>query len=261
MADRNSELNDIILNGKQEKNRTNRRILLGIGGMTLLLIVIVTIMGRIMHTEEDQLPTISTVTQKTIETVPEKSAAVVEEALEEINKNTNVSDTIEIDAITEQITNKLKEENLSKSNKPQTSEVTEKVEIESRSAKVEPRPEVTPTTENTSAEATNVTPTTEIHKKIERTKTVTKPVKKDATPTTGDVYIQVGAFSKYKPDNSFLSKITSAGYDYTFYRVVKNGSINNKVLVGPFLNKADARKNLTKVRKAVETGAFIYTIN
>jgi DedD protein len=253
MADRNNELNDIILNGKKEKTRTNKKILLGIGGMTLILIIIVTIMGRIMHTEESQLPSVTSLETKKPE-IPE-TTATVKEALEEINKNDTETTSIELDTITEQISNKLKEENLSDKSVSKAKETVPKApiieEVVIEEPAIAPKIEKKKPQAKKSVEATTVSAAK---------KTAVSTPAENSMPTAGNVYIQVGAFSKYKPDASFLQKITNAGYTYTFFRVVKNGTINNKVLVGPFSDNTDARKNLTKVRKAIEPGAFIYTI-
>ncbi|MBD3800357.1 MAG: SPOR domain-containing protein [Campylobacterales bacterium] len=79
-------------------------------------------------------------------------------------------------------------------------------------------------------------------------------------PAPGDVYIQVGSFSRYKPNRAFLDNIKRSGYEYTFHRVVINGATTNKVLVGPFKSRSDAKARLQDVRRKIESGAFICTI-
>ncbi|WP_373070158.1 SPOR domain-containing protein [Sulfurimonas sp.] len=93
-------------------------------------------------------------------------------------------------------------------------------------------------------------------------KPVAKPVVKQTpkpkpvtTPkATGKQYfVQVGSFSKYKPNKKFLNSITSKGYTYEFYKV---GTLN-KVLVGPFANEKEARGALRTIRSSIEAGAFL----
>jgi DedD protein len=77
------------------------------------------------------------------------------------------------------------------------------------------------------------------------------PVKK--TIQKGFYYIQVGSFSKYKPNKKFLNSITKLNYSYQYHKI--NGM--NKVLVGPFktLNKAQTAGRI--LRSKVEPGAFL----
>lgn len=71
-------------------------------------------------------------------------------------------------------------------------------------------------------------------------------------------YIQLGAFSKY-PSQKYLDGISAKGYKYTVDKVIVNGKTLNKVLVGPYTSKADARKALPKVKIDLKSpGAYIY---
>ncbi|MEA1982484.1 MAG: SPOR domain-containing protein [Campylobacterota bacterium] len=91
------------------------------------------------------------------------------------------------------------------------------------------------------------------------TKKVLKPVRKKApTPkvskaTAGSYYIQVGSFSKYKPNKKFLNSIKKLGYSYKYHKV----SNLNKVLVGPFKTSNEAKKARRTLRSKVEPGAFL----
>ena len=94
-------------------------------------------------------------------------------------------------------------------------------------------------------------------------KVVPKPVAKKvvapATKSTSGIayYIQVGSFSKYKPNKKFLKSITNLGFNYKYHKVTKNSKTFNKVLVGPF-NTSKAAKDARRVLRAkVEPGAFL----
>ena len=86
---------------------------------------------------------------------------------------------------------------------------------------------------------------------------VKKPTpKKVVQPTTStgkNYYIQVGSFSKYKPNRKFLSSITDRGYKYRYFKV----DALTKVLVGPFNNEKEARGALRNIRTNIEAGAFL----
>ena len=93
--------------------------------------------------------------------------------------------------------------------------------------------------------------------KKEAPKQVTQQPKATKTAATTSYYIQVGSFSKYKPNKKFLDTIVKQGYKYKFHEVTKNGKTLNKVLVGPFSNEKEAREALMAVRTFLEAGAFL----
>ncbi|MDQ7067956.1 MAG: SPOR domain-containing protein [Sulfurimonas sp.] len=65
--------------------------------------------------------------------------------------------------------------------------------------------------------------------------------------------MQVGSFSKYKPNKKFLDSIKQLGYNYKFHKV----SNLNKVLVGPFPNASAAKSARRVLRSKVEPGSFL----
>lgn len=88
-----------------------------------------------------------------------------------------------------------------------------------------------------------------VAKKVVRTprKSVAKTV------ATGSYYIQVGSFSKYKPNKKFLKSISALKFKYRYYKI-KN---LNKVLVGPFKSRQEAKDAKRIIRAKVEPGAFL----
>jgi len=82
-------------------------------------------------------------------------------------------------------------------------------------------------------------------------KKVTKKVSKAVT--SGNYYIQVGSFSKYKPNKKFLKSITDLNFHYKYHKI-KN---LNKVLVGPFRNRQEAKDAKRIIRAKIEPGAFL----
>ncbi len=93
---------------------------------------------------------------------------------------------------------------------------------------------------------------------VHKEKVVKKPVvTKKSTPFTKSstvaYYIQVGSFSRYKPNKKFLDSITQLGYNYKFHKV----SSLNKVLVGPFTSSTKAKNARRILRSKVEPGSFL----
>ncbi len=76
-----------------------------------------------------------------------------------------------------------------------------------------------------------------------------KPEKKEITVVskTG-TYIQVGAFTKL-PNKSLLLKISKYEYRYIIHKMTIKGTLYNKVLIGPYTNRASALQVIGKVQK------------
>ena len=70
---------------------------------------------------------------------------------------------------------------------------------------------------------------------------------------SGSYYIQVGSFSKYKPNKKFLQSITNLNFNYKYHKV----NNLNKVLVGPFKSRKEAKDARRVIRAKVEPGAFL----
>ena len=88
-------------------------------------------------------------------------------------------------------------------------------------------------------------------KKVAKKVVQKAPIKKATTEKS--YYAQVGSFSKYEPNKKFLKSITDKGYSYTYKKIGKL----NKVLVGPFNDKKEAKAALKIIRSSIEAGAFI----
>ncbi len=213
----NNELNDIILN-KDNGSSSNKKIILAVATLGVVLIIVIMLMNTINSNDGENLP--KPVPLPAPQSIAEKSddGTPKEEALfEEV-------EVIQEESIDEknleQIAQKLKQESISE----QTQQNTSKPE-----PKAEPKPK-------------------------QATEPAVKETPKPAPKTTGkEYYVQVGSFSKYKPNKKFLKSITSKGYKYEFHKV---GSLN-KVLVGPFANEKEARSALRTIRSSIEAGAFL----
>jgi len=214
-----NELNDIILN-KGGSTNSNKKIILAVATLGVILIVVVMLMNSLSSNGTDNLP------QAVLPPQPQTTTNDVaeQEPLFEDIEVIEEADTTDSDL--DMIAQKLKEESLQEEN---TTPV-KKAKVVKKSEQVR-------------------------QKSIPKERVVTKKkvTKAPLAVEKGRYYIQVGSFSKYKPNKKFLNTITALGYKYRYHKV-KN---LNKVLVGPFKTQRDAKNARKKLRSKVEPGAFL----
>ncbi len=224
-----NELNDIILN-RNTSNTGMKKIMLSVASLAILLIIVVVIMSSLNSEGTSNLP-------QAIE--PPKTTAAVEEdplfepvAIDEVsNDQESLND----------VAKKIKEQS-----------ATESELITGPEASLE-------------EEVTEVIVPAKYEKPITKKKTTPKKVAKKAAPKStqaisGNYYIQVGSFGRFSPDKKFLKKITDHGYTYTIHKVNAGDAMMTKVLVGPYPTDSAARKDLSKVRSTIVSGAFLSRI-
>lgn len=209
MNDKN-ELNDIILN-KDTSNNSNKKIVLAVATLGVILIIVVMLMNSLSSNGTDNLPQA---------VLPEEPQGQILQTQEEpLFEEVVVEEETSSDEDLALIAQKLKEESLAEAS-------VEVIQVQ-----------------------TPVVQKETVVKKSVVAKTVT-PVSKASTIS---YYIQVGSFSKYKPNKKFLDSITKLGYSYKFHKVANL----NKVLVGPFKNSNEAKNARRTLRSKVEPGSFL----
>ena len=214
MEDKN-ELNDIILN-KGNSASSNKKIVLAVATLGIILVIVVMLMNSLSSSGTDNLP------QAVLPPQPETKS---------INTNSDEPLFEDVQVVEEKTTPD--GENLVK--------IAQKLEQKSQEALVEEKKVV-------------IIPKPKkrvLKKEVHRPKTSVKT--KVAHVQTGHYYIQVGSFSRYKPNKKFLKSITNLGYHYKYHKV---GSLT-KVLIGPFNTSAKAKSARRKIRAKIEPGAFL----
>jgi len=211
-----NELNDIILN-KGNAAGGNKKVILAVATLGVILIIVVMLMNTLTSNEQSNLPKPVPLPKPQSMASSINQEAIDEQPLfEEVEvEEVEAPDTISLEAIAQ----KLKEESL-------------------QEEKIVKKP------------APVVTKKPVAKKPVTRNATI-KTVKPSATGKSH--YVQVGSFSKYKPNQKFLDSITDRGYKYRYFKV----NSLTKVLVGPFANEQDARGALRHIRSSIEAGAFI----
>ncbi len=232
-----SELNDIILN-KGASTNDNKKVILAIATLGIILIVVILVMNTISSTGTDNLPQVSLESQQSQQPVKTITQSTTQEDpyfedIEIVEDNDNGADeTIE------QITQRLKKQS-------KTEVVTKTKVLQEEKVKTEAKVR---TEAKAKAKA----------KKEIKAKTKTK--QKQVQKTTKAYYVQVGSFMKYEPNKKFLKSITNNGFSYRYHKTTRHHKTLNKVLIGPFGSKKEARHALKTIRKSIERGAFIIEI-
>ena len=223
--DEKNELSDIVLN-KGGSSNSNKKIILAIATLGVVLIVVVMLMNSINSKGTDNLP------QAVLPPEP-KAQAASENALDKeplFEDVPIVQEKAPDDTNLDHIAQKLKEESA--------------VETIEEPVSVAP---VTPKQTNTVKKPTPVKQSKIVKKAAKKVRHTTATVPKHA------YFVQVGSFSKYTPNKKFLNSITNLGYHYSYHKVHNI----NKVLVGPFSSRKEANKAKAVLRKKVVSGAFL----
>jgi len=218
--DEKNELSDIVLN-KGGSSNSNKKIILAIATLGVVLIVVVMLMNSINSKGTSNLP------QAVLPPEP-KAQVASENALE---KEPLFEDVPVVQEKQQEDTN--------------LDHIAKKLKQESAETQVE-----------TIEEPVKSTPVVQKQKRVVKAKVSPKKVKKtpQKVATFEHAYfVQVGSFSKYRPNKKFLNSITRLGYKYSYHKV-KN---INKVLVGPFNTRKEANKAKAVLRSKVVRGAFL----
>ncbi len=218
--DEKNELSDIVLN-KGGSSNSNKKIILAIATLGVVLIVVVMLMNSINSKGTGNLP------QAVLPPEP-KAQVASENALDKEPLFENVPVVQE---------NKQEDTNLD--------HIAKKLKQESAATQVE-----------NIEEPVKTTPTVQKQQRVVKAKVLPKKVKKTHEKVAilkHAYFVQVGSFSRYKPNKKFLSSITKLGYKYSYHKV-KN---INKVLVGPFKTRKEANKAKAILRSKVVRGAFL----
>ena len=241
-----NELNDLILN-KDNATNNNKKIILAVATLGVILIIVVMLMNSLSSNGTDNLPQ-PILSEALLPPEPKNTLREMDEPLfEEIEI---IEDDDTSDNSLDKIAQRLKQESLEESN-----------------FVADTTPAYTPVEKHIVKKV--VTPVKHIEKVVPKPKPTPTPkvvVQKRENPyfidkrAVGKYYLQVGSFSVFEPNNKFLKSITDKGFTYKYHEVTINSKKINKVLIGPFSTKKEARDALRTVRSSVEAGAFLTKI-
>ncbi len=247
-----NELNDIILNRGSSSNKS-KKMILSIGVFALLLIIIVVVISSFS-------PNNSNLPQAVLPPEPAQNEVISDDPLFESVEV--IDETLEDDTnIIDEVTKKIKEESLAESSVPAVvATIEDPIVEEVKNTKEEALVIVEEPIKAVPKQSHPQFPTNIEKPKTSNPAHVTSKSAHKSAPKAiqkGNYYVQVGSFSKSKPDAKLINDIKSHGFSYTFQKINRSGKSFNKVLVGPFKNEAKARKALKVIRKNIINGAFL----
>lgn len=244
MSDSNT-LDDLILNDPEPENSKSKGILILLG-LVVLLIIVGAILAKMIFSSPDD------VKQESNKDVKKEINLTKNSSKENKKAQADLEDA---DLAPLDDTAMPNADTVSIDDKPKDKKAEDKKENSDAMTitKAEPK-------DNIDNEAD-----TEVKKEQEKAKPKAKPKPKiqnvvhhDKPKTKrligghGNVYIQVGSFSK-GPTESFINKIRRAGFRYRIKEV--NGF--RRVLVGPFASEAEANRYLGRIKAQISPSAFI----
>jgi len=246
-----NELNDLILN-KNSATNNNKKIILAVATLGVILIIVVMLMNSLSSNGTDNLP--QPILSEALLPPEPKSKNILQEVDEPLFEEVEIIEDDETsDNSLDKIAQRLKQESLEEAN-----------------FVAETTPKYVPEKKHIVQQV--IEPVKHMEKERSKQKTVFKHnvvVKKESNPyfvdkreekMEGKYYLQVGSFSLFEPNQKFLKSITDKGFTYKYHEVTINSKKINKVLIGPFSTKKEARDALRTVRSSVEAGAFLTEI-
>ena len=202
-----------IVLNKGNSSGSNKKLILAVATLGVVLIIVVMLMNSMNSGSTNNLP------QAVLPPKPQKEVAQEAPKDEPLFEDVQVmEDDASSDADLDKIAQKLKQESAQEESKPVKAAPVVKKNV----------------------------------KKVTK-KAATKPAVTQTATSSVQYYIQVGSFSKYKPNKKFLGSIKNLGFNYKFHKV---GTLN-KVLVGPFKTRKEANNAKRVLRAKVEPGAFL----
>ncbi|BCD61930.1 DedD protein [Nitratiruptor sp. YY08-26] len=238
-----NELDDIVLEKYEKKNKIKRYLLIS-GSLLLIFLIVLSIVKMI--SDSSSAPQESLVETQEVPTQQEQlSEPSNMQEVPIIEEDTIKKEESEISQVINEVMKKEKEIAATNQNEPPQRKIIPSHPVEK---KVQTKPVVKPkkVAKETKKALTKTPP-----KHTKKTQQVVK---------TGSYYIQVGAFLKYYPDKAFLKKIKKAGFNYIIKEVISNGKKIRRVYIGPFQSRKEASKYLGKVRSKISKNAFITRI-
>ncbi len=263
----NNNLDDLILTEPEGEGGRKKGLLVLLGLVVLLAVIGVVLTNIIMNSGEDE--------NKTTQSIKDEIATNLEMEKEKVQIGSNKSKDDE--NLDDDLAPLDEQDNLAKSSLEDTKEsdkdsiitgasvvtagtaaataVKKKIAEKKESIRSSVKKKINDTDEILAEQPKHIEKKRVVKKK-EHTRRVHKEVSRVKRDTRvsygGNVYIQVGSFSK-GPSSSFINKIRKVGLRYRIKEV--NGF--RRVLVGPFRSVNDAQRVLPKVKAYIAPNAFI----
>ncbi len=232
------ELNDIVLEKYEKKNKIKRYLLIG-GSIFLIFIIVISIVKIV--TDSSSTPQ---------EALVEMESSSMSEVSSEDNFEEVPIVSKEEEKQSDEEFKKVIDDVMRQGAAAPNAAVPARHLAASHATPTTQRPKPKSTTKKA---PTHTPPPQPVHKP----KPKPKPKPAPTIHHSGNIYIQVGAFLHYDPNSAFLQKIKKSGFEYKIKEFVINGKRIKRVYIGPFASRQEATKYLPKIRKTISKNAFI----
>jgi len=255
-----TELEDLRLENSKDDKEKKKYIILGIALIILFVLTIVII--RLISSDKDEeelfdTPIVETIEQDNILNAPDANdkyqALIEKKAKRTVQKKLNINDIVQKETPLPNIEEK-KDKNkiIEKTSKPTTT--TDLFEMENETIDNE---------KVTKTEVKEVIKTKKIEPKLPVIKPPvieTKKIEPIKQVRHSIFYIQVGAFTK-TPNPKLLKRIQQNNFDYIIHKMTIKNKIYNKVLIGSYKSKKEAREKLNMVKQTLKApDAYIFRL-
>ncbi len=246
------EFSDIMLEEESDDKTSKVKKIAIYVAIFLLIFIVVLVIMKLLNSSDDTIEQKQFASQENTKIVQQKKDDPLFKEVP-IEKDKNKKESFD------EWVNRLREKEKKKEQAQKEADTkvkTDKTKVEKVAENI-PIKKVEPAKQPDKTDSKNTKPATKTKSVANKKKIPTIPVPK-STAKTGNVYIQVLATTKPKPDASFIKKVKAKKYPYRLYNVKVNGTPYVKVLVGPYKNRSQAKNSLAKVRKTLNPKAFIF---
>lgn len=244
------ELNNIMLE-TNTTNEQNKKKYLVLGIVLIVLFLLTIIIIRLLSgdsTKQDEFtadkkdPLVSE-TKIEDDNIEENFQKIMNDKVKRSNEeNNNLSN----DTSSEEKINNIEETKISENDLDDT---IKKIE--------EKKKEVVKKVEPKKKEVTKKPEPKKVVKKQEPRQSVKDLVKSVSSTAPKGYFVQVGAFSK-QPSQKYINNIRNAKLKYKIYKVEVKGKLYNKVLIGPYSSRAQAKENIESIKSKLNiSSAYI----
>ncbi len=253
-----SELNNIVIDDEQEGKVQNSKKFLLIGAAAIVLFLVVLVSVYSLNQEEEE---VSPLAQAQDSLVPQQKADSMLESQDDRDAKFEQVPISDESPKKEESVDKFDE--IVKEIQSKQKNITD---VEPANLPPPPRAEIQPQEKEVLSQ-TKVVPKESVVPQNVETDSVIKSLVEQTTSNKAEVndvpkgwYIQVGSFSRFTPNDKFLNTIKENGFEYHILKTKSGDKSIQKVLVGPFKSRDEARDANVKVREEINKEAFLKKI-
>lgn len=258
-----SELDDIMLQAPNQNNQNNKKkyIVLGLLLLVLFLISLLVIRflsnsdEKVMNTKEES----NNISQDKVldnDNIEQQYQKIINQKLNNIkekNRQTELEEKISKEALDIKAVEK-EEQKLPQVKTQSNTRIQKKLKKDIFGMEEKKKAQAIKKIIKKTPASTKSNP----FKDIKVKKTTSK--KQSVSVTTKGSYIQIGSFTK-SIDKKYIKNLADKKIKYILHKATIKGKVYTKVLVGPYKNKNDAKKDTANIRKKLNiTSSYVLSL-